>query len=40
VDEVRARAAEAAAAAAKDLIAEAHDPEADSRLVDKAISEI
>jgi F-type H+-transporting ATPase subunit b len=40
VDELRARASDAAAAAARKLIAEQNDAEADSKLVDKAISGI
>jgi len=38
IDEVRARAAEAATAAARGLIADAHDSKADRKLVDQAIS--
>lgn len=40
VEELRAKAADAAAAAARGLIAEQHDAEADKKLVDKAISGI
>jgi F-type H+-transporting ATPase subunit b len=40
VDELRARAASAAAAAAGQLIAEQHGPEADSKLSDQIIAEI
>ena len=40
VDELRARAASAAAAAAKALIAGKHDAEADRKLVDQSISDI
>ena len=38
VDEVRARAANAATAASRDLIAEKHDAEADRRLADELIA--
>ena len=40
IDELRAKAAEAAAAAAGQLIAEQHDAEADRKLADRIISEI
>jgi F-type H+-transporting ATPase subunit b len=40
VEELRAKAAEAAATAARGLIAEGHDAKADAKLVDKAISGI
>jgi F-type H+-transporting ATPase subunit b len=40
VDELRAKAADAAAAAAGTLIAEKHDAAADRRLVDQSISDI
>lgn len=40
VDELRAKAAAAAAAAAKGLIAEKHDAKADKKLVDESISGI
>ena len=40
IEQVRVRVAEAAAAAARELIAEQHGAEADRKLVDQSIAEL